>query len=148
MKNTGDKIKIGRHEIRFDAEDLMIAIFRDVLTGAEIAEAMKWRPHGTGLDYFFCLIDFRELKSITPDALRVSRGMASTTKRSFYALAGASFTTRVAAELAFKAANLLAKRRRVVLRFFDDTDQALAWLQEERRLLSEVQTRHVDPSIG
>lgn len=137
MKNAGDKIKIGQHEIRFDKEDLMIAVFRDVLSGAQIAEVMKWRPHGTGLDYFFCLVDFRELKSVMPDALRATRGMSSTTKRSFYAVVGASFTTRVAAELAFKAANLLAGRPRVVLRFFDDPDVALGWLEEERRLLKE-----------
>ena len=137
MKNTGDKIRIGPHEVRFDDEDLMIAVFRDVLCGADIAEIMKWRPQGTGLDYFFCLVDFRELKSVSPDAFRTSRGMSSTTKRSFYAVVGASFTTRVAAELVFKAANLLAGRPRVLLRFFDDTDVALGWLEDERRVLKE-----------
>jgi len=32
---------------------------------------------------------------------------------------------------------LLAKRPRIVLRFFDDIDSALAWLQHERRALKE-----------
>jgi len=95
---------------------------------AIVARQLEWQGEPP---YMLAVVDVRHLGRVSAGALRAVREGRSAAFPRAVALFGASFATRVAADMLFRALATLDSKF-VRFRFFDTEAQCLAWLEEMR----------------
>ncbi len=136
MSNVLAEKNIGPHFLTREEPDLFVARFHGDLDAAQMLDLLQaLREHFVGLKYFLILIDHTHIGAISPEARRAVREKTKGELPFAMALIGASFTTRVIADLVIRTLNLV-RREPVHYRVFKDEASARAWLREMRGVLT------------
>jgi hypothetical protein len=128
-----EDIRIGRHVLRFEQDDLLLMEFHgDILKGEMGA---MYRLHDERLveeGRLFVLADVRDAAGMASTAKHEARDRPKPLPPHVVAVVGAPYTLRVMIDLLARATRLLTGGA-TTLRFFGTMDEARAYLHECRR---------------
>lgn len=122
-----------------EVDDILITRFHGDFT-LELAEKLQPLTNAMAARYGYrlLLLDLEHLGTITPEARRyLAKDQQRERKDGSVAIVGATFSIRTVATMLIKAVSLLAKIP-VALEFFQNEEEALAWLGRERMRLSAM----------
>jgi len=128
-----EEIRIGKHVLRFEREDMLLMEFHgDILKGEMGA---MYRLHDERLlaeGRIFVLADVREATGMASTAKHEARDRPKPLPPHVVAVVGAPYTLRVMIDLLARATKLLTGGA-TTLRFFDTMAEARVYLDECRR---------------
>lgn len=129
-------IQVGAHTLTFEEPDLMFMRVRGEINEQDarlmLAEQKKF---SAGKPYVLGLSDISEFAGISPQARKFIAKESATFPFRGGALIGASFQTRIMANLILTAIGLFLRKDNP-MHFFETEKEARTWLEERRRVLA------------
>lgn len=125
------RISLGSHLGFYEAPDLLWLEFHGDVSAAQVSEYVALRETLLqGQKRILTLLDVRDLRE-PPAETRRAVARLKDPRPQASAVIGASFRTKVMAELVVKAAYLFTSKR-IEVNFFETTDAGYAWLLQMR----------------
>jgi len=115
----------------FEPPDLIVAAFHGAVMPVHVDEYVAKRAmHFDGKPHILTLLDVRDLTHAPPETRKAIARLKDPRPQAT-AIIGAGFQYRVLAQMIVKAAHLFTGKL-IELAFFDDEENARAWLEEMR----------------